>query len=401
MLAEVADSSSNRSVLSGRYRWYPGGDRSSVSSTSWVVVASAVASGAPPRRRRSLRVRAGAAMVGSAGRAGSRTVGGSGGSASVAGAPRSRSLRRRTATTSARAAASASATAASVMPSRPANGISPSPPPATQASMSSVSECANALARTPSGTRSWITASTASFASPLPIAVSRHSTATVSSEYRSAANAAAAAVTVIAPACRTAGRWIRIVVPTAVARNEPIASAPATSPIAVVAGSRTPGSPTGLWCARMLNARNSARKPYSPRRVALPARLATTRRPDSTLAPLCPGSWNSRGSVSGGCESARPGSRRAITMPATNTTMATRSVHCGPNWNASAPTGAATAPARVPNTEARAPASDSPSPAGSTRGTAALRATPYARDRTSIPNAAGYTVKPPMCSPMA
>ena len=62
------------------------------------------------------------------------------------------------------------------------------------------------------------------------------------------------------------------------------------------------------------------------------------------------------------------------------------------------PSGATTAPARVPNTEARAPASDSPSPSGSTRGTAALRATPYARDSTSIPNAAGYSVKPPMCS---
>ena len=52
---------------------------------------------------------------------------------------------------------------------RPArlNGISPSPPPATKASISTVSEWAKALARSRSGIRSWIVASTASLAMPL------------------------------------------------------------------------------------------------------------------------------------------------------------------------------------------------------------------------------------------
>ena len=69
--------------------------------------------------------------------------------------------------------------AAMPSPTRPGNGIRPTAPPATHASMSSVSECANALARTCSGICSWIEASTASFARPLTIAVTRHSMITV------------------------------------------------------------------------------------------------------------------------------------------------------------------------------------------------------------------------------
>jgi hypothetical protein len=63
-------------------------------------------------------------------------------------------------------------------------------------------------------------------------------------------------------------------------------------------------------------------------------------------------------------------------MPMTKMTVAMRSGHCGPIHTATAPIGATRMPATAPYTEARAPASDSPRPAGSSRGTAALRATP-------------------------
>ncbi|BCB81133.1 hypothetical protein Pflav_075430 [Phytohabitans flavus] len=68
---------------------------------------------------------------------------------------------------------------------------------------------------------------------------------------------------------------------------------------------------------------------------------------------------------------------------------ATRSGHCGPNRKASRPIGVTAAPAIMPNTPARAAAWDSPMPSGSSRGTAAERATPYARESASTPNAAG------------
>ena len=75
--------------------------------------------------------------------------------------PRSRSLRSAPTRSTARAANRAVRTAAMAMPSRPPNGISPIAPPNTQAIMRIVSEWAKALARTCSGTRSWMVASTA------------------------------------------------------------------------------------------------------------------------------------------------------------------------------------------------------------------------------------------------
>jgi hypothetical protein len=54
----------------------------------------------------------------------------------------------------AKIAATIMPTVQKMMPSRPLNGIRPIAPPTTNASIRSVSECANALARTSSATRS-------------------------------------------------------------------------------------------------------------------------------------------------------------------------------------------------------------------------------------------------------
>jgi hypothetical protein len=86
--------------------------------------------------------------------------------------------------------------------------------------------------------------------------------------------------------------------------------------------------------------------------------------------------------------------RREITIPTRKITEATRNGHCGPNQNAARPIGATSAPATVPYTLARAPTWERPNPSGSSRGTAAERATPYARESASTPKAAGYSPKP-------
>ncbi len=125
------------------------------------------------------------------------------------------------------------------------------------------------------------------------------------------------------------------------------------------------------------------------RSVALPMRVAITSRPDRTLVPLWPGSCRMRGMTSGGCESVRGGSRSADTMPNTNTSIDSRSGHCGAEPDGGQPERRDDRTGDRAEDDARAPASDSPRPSGSSRGTAALRATPYARDSTSMPNAAG------------
>src|SRR5690606_30219981 len=146
--------------------------------------------------------------------------------ADVPRAARSTSRRSRTAVTTAYPAATTANPAATERPSRPGTGTRPSPPPATNASMSRVSEWANAVARCRSGTRSWMEESTASLAKPLATATTTQHGTAVGSAYRTAANVVTAAAATRPTACTTAGRRSRSRLPTATARNVPTTSAP-------------------------------------------------------------------------------------------------------------------------------------------------------------------------------
>lgn len=85
------------------------------------------------------------------------------------------------------------------------------------------------------------------------------------------------------------------------------------------------------------------------------------------------------------------GSVNAATVPHTKTRQAPYSGHCGPIRFSAAPTGAATPVASRPANVTREFALTSENFGGSSRGTTALRTTPYDFDATSTPNAAGYS----------
>src|SRR5215207_1415570 len=109
-----------------------------------------------------------------------------------------------------RAAATAMPTAATSRPHGPASGMMPIAPPVTKASWSSVSEWANALALLSSGSRSWITASTPSLASPVASAVTNASATAVGRLYAIAAPTQASATTARLAHCSAMGRCSRI-----------------------------------------------------------------------------------------------------------------------------------------------------------------------------------------------
>lgn len=147
------------------------------------------------------------------------------------------------------------------MPIRPSNGTSPSPPPATKASISTVSEWAKELARNRSGMRSWIEASTASLAIPLAIAATRQSRATISSENWMTASTATPATMIMLLDWMAVGRWMRSRVPMAVARKVPTASAPPTTPNAHSAPRSRPNTTVVRSPFLIAKARKSSRKP--------------------------------------------------------------------------------------------------------------------------------------------
>lgn len=85
------------------------------------------------------------------------------------------------------------------------------------------------------------------------------------------------------------------------------------------------------------------------------------------------------------------GSVNAATVPHTKITQAPYSGHGGPIRCRAAPTGAAAPVASRPASVTREFAFTSENFGGSSRGTTALRTTPYALDATSTPSAAGYS----------
>ncbi|AIA05294.1 hypothetical protein DC74_4822 [Streptomyces noursei] len=82
-------------------------------------------------------------------------------------------------------------------------------------------------------------------------------------------------------------------------------------------------------------------------------------------------------------------------MPARNTTHAPYSGQAGPIRCSPAPTGAAAPVASSPDSVTRELAFTREIRGGRSRGTTALRTTPYAFDATSTPSAAGYSASPP------
>lgn len=147
------------------------------------------------------------------------------------------------------------------MPTRPSNGTRPSPPPATKASIRTVSEWAKELARSRSGIRSWIEASTASLAIPLDRAATRQNSATIGSENFSTVRMPTPATMIIVLDWIAAGRWMRSRVPTAVARKPPTASAPPIMPSAAWSLSSRPNRSLVRSPFFSANARKSRRKP--------------------------------------------------------------------------------------------------------------------------------------------
>ncbi len=82
-------------------------------------------------------------------------------------------------------------------------------------------------------------------------------------------------------------------------------------------------------------------------------------------------------------------------MPPTNTANAPYSGQLGPIRCSPAPIGAAAPVASSPDSVTRELAFTREIRGGSSRGTTALRTTPYAFDDTSTPSAAGYSSSPP------
>jgi hypothetical protein len=131
----------------------------------------------------------------------------------------------------------------------------PTAPPTTHAMISTVSEWPNALARSRSGTRSWMLASMVSFAMPLTIAVTSANSAAVTRLYATVASTPAAAVMTSPADCNASGRRMRSLVPMAVDRNVPIASDPATTPTAILLPTSRPSTVVSSSPAAITNAK--------------------------------------------------------------------------------------------------------------------------------------------------
>ena len=261
------------------------------------------------------------------------------------------------------------------MPQSAPNGMRPTAPPRTQATMSRVSEWANALARTCSSTRSWIEASTASFARPLAIAVTRHSRATAPRESRSAAMRATNAASAMPIACSRAGRWMRRRVPMAWPGTSRRRARGHDHDRHLIG--RLPGTEADRQRALLDRERQEqGQEPISARRVALPIRAATTTRPERTLAPRWLGRCRTRGTCLGRVRvGAGRQPQRGDHAPEEDDDRQPQRPLCAELARHQADRQHDRAGERAEDRRA-GPCLGQAEPLGSTRGTAALRATP-------------------------
>ena len=186
----------------------------------------------------------------------------------------------------------------------------PSAPPNTQASCSTVSERPNAEARDSSGRSRWITASRHTLASALPVAPTSPTTAAVRMPGNTAATAAAAQAAATQPSTMTSGLRKCSREPIPLPRNEP---APAAAPTMPIRNSCRPASPSA--CCLTTNATNRVRKPVSTRDPLLPHNATSTDLPTGRrLARLV---LRSRAGTSPAVISTHFGIRALSTAPAT------------------------------------------------------------------------------------
>jgi hypothetical protein len=302
---------------------------------------------------------------------------------------RDRRLRR---LTRSRPTTSASSAAATVKPSQPVAGrATPSPPPATQASCSQVSERANADARWASGTSRCTIASRAALPSALATAATPATSAAIGRLKKKAATTVTTAAAPAATRTTTSGLAVCIREPIAVPSRLPAPAAAAIEPSAIVAG-HPPD--TVAWTR---NAEKMVRNPPRPRSAAVARSAVTTcrvverRRPGASIGTVRSTSTGSSPAATSTCA----GSRTARTAAAVNSAAVAPSSQPKPS---SAATPAAspphTPPAARPNTESRALADVSDMAAGSTRGTTDPRSTLNPLLSTSTPSAAAYSARP-------
>ncbi len=191
--------------------------------------------------------------------------------------------------------------------------------------------------------------------------------------------------------------------PTAVPSALPVPAATATSP-SEAAGPRPPSG-----CSRSRNARKNVRKPDSARSAALAWSPCSTDGP-TVRSPGLGGVPPETAAASRAASRARPsplaestlcGNENDRNVPVANTTNAPYSGQLGPIRCSPPPAGAATPVASSPASVTRELALTSEICGGSSRGTTALRTTPYALEATSTPSATGYSWSPPVATASA